>query len=158
VLYLDSSALIKNYLNETGTLKLQAALRKETEAGAAMFSSMLTYAELHAIVARKRREKTISEAAAAKVHDEFDDDWLFTFSGVEASSAVLGFVRRIVDASPLRGADALHLASALWVRDMSRLGVESKGFSREVTFVSCDRQLLAAARKQGIATFDPTET
>ncbi len=155
MLYLDSSALIKNYLNEMGTPKLQARLKHETEAGAALFSSVLTFAEIHAIVARKLREKTISEATAAKVHDEFDDDWLFTFGGVEASSAVLGFVRSIVDASPLRGADTLHLASALWVRDMSRLGVKSGSFSGELTFVSSDRQLLDAAKKQGIATFDP---
>jgi predicted nucleic acid-binding protein len=157
VLYLDSSALIKNYLNEPGTQKLQATLKRKTEAGAALFSSVLTYAEMHAIVARKLRETTISKTTAARIQEEFDDDWLFTFSGVEASSAVLGLVRSVVDASPLRGADALHLASALWVRDMSRLGVKSGSYSGELAFVSSDRQLLAAAKKQGIVTFDPTE-
>jgi predicted nucleic acid-binding protein len=156
VVYLDSSALIKNYLTEPGTPKLQAFLREQTQAGARLFSSVLTFAEMHAIVARKLRDNTIPKTTAVKIHDEFDDDWLFTFSGVEVNSAVLGFVRGLVDASLLRGADTLHLASALWVRDMARMGVKSGSYSGELTFVSSDRQLLLAAKKQGIVTFDPT--
>ncbi len=158
MLYLDSSALIKNYLTELGTPQLHAALEKETQAGAALFTSVLTYAEMHAIVARKLRESTISKATAAKTHDQFDEDWLFTLNGVEISSAVLGFVRKIVDASPLRGADTLHLASALLILDTARLGVKSQRYSGELTFVSSDKQLLAAARKQGIVTFDPADS
>jgi predicted nucleic acid-binding protein len=157
VLYLDSSALIKNYLTEPGTPQLHAALEKETRAGAALFTSMITYAEMHAIVARKFREGNISKTTASKTHNQFDEDWLFTLNGVEVSSAVLGFVRNVVDASPLRGADTLHLASALWIRDTARLGVKSQRYSGELNFVSSDKQLLAAAKKQGIVTFDPTE-
>jgi uncharacterized protein len=157
VLYLDSSALIKKYLVEPGTPELQARLEQETDAGAVVFSSGLTYAEMHAIVARRRREQNLSEAEAAVIHDRFDGDWVTSVTPVELSSAVLGFVRDIVKASPLRGADTLHLASALWLRDMTRLGVMPADYSGPLTFVSSDKQLLAAARKQKILTFDPSD-
>lgn len=157
MLYLDSSALIKNYLVEPGTSELQAKLKQEVEAGAAVFSSVLTYAEIHAIVARKLREKTLSETEAANIHDLFDGDWIFAVSPVDVNSGVLGFVRDVVKASPLRGADTLHLASALWLRDATRLGVKSGSNSGSLTFVSSDRRLLAAAEKQKIHAFDPAE-
>jgi predicted nucleic acid-binding protein len=157
VLYLDSSALIKNYIFEVGTPGIQARLTKETKTGAELFTSVLTYAEMHAIIARKLREGHLSKVDATRAHDQFDGDWRPAFTEVEVSRAVLGFVRTVVDASPLRGADTLHLASALWVRDTSRLGMKSGSLSGELTFVSSDRQLLSAARKQGILTLDPLE-
>jgi predicted nucleic acid-binding protein len=157
VLYLDSSALIKNYINELGTPELQARLRKETEAGTELFTSVLTYAEMHAIVARKFREGNLSKSNAAKTHDQFDEHWLSVFTQVEVSSTVLGFVREIVNVSTLRGADTLHLASALSVRDIARTGGKSETYASELTFLSSDKQLLAAAKKQGIVTFDPTQ-
>ena len=158
MLYLDSSALIKKYLVEPGTAELLARLKQETDVGAVIFSSGLTYAEMHAIVARKHREHGLSEMEASAIHDQFDEDWLTSVSQVELSSAVLGFVRDVVKASPLRGADTLHLASALWLRDMTRLGVKPGEYSGPLIFVSSDRQLLAAAKKQKILTFNPAET
>jgi predicted nucleic acid-binding protein len=157
VLYLDSSALIKKYFVEPGTPRLQAKLKQETEAGAILFSSGLTYAEMHASVARRQREDALSEMEADDIHDQFDRDWATAITRVELSSAVLAFVRDVVKASPLRGADTLHLASALWLRDSTRLGVKSGDNSGWFTFVSSDRQLLAAAKKQKILTFNPSE-
>jgi predicted nucleic acid-binding protein len=156
VLYLDSSALIKNYINEDGTLELQARLTRETAAGSEFFTSVLTYAEIHAIIARKFREGNLSKSNAARVHDQFEENWLSGFTQVEVSSAVLSFVRGIVNASSLRGADTLHLASALLVREMVRLRGKSRTLADELIFLSSDKQLLAAAEKQGIVTFDPT--
>jgi predicted nucleic acid-binding protein len=155
VLYLDSSALIKHYLLERGRWRLEARLKQETDAGAPIFSSVLTYAEIHAVLARKNRDDERSESEAAKIHDQFDGDWILTLSPVEISSGVLGFVRDIVKVSPLRGADTLHLASALWLRDMTRIGLKPGGRSGSLTFVSSNKQLLAAAEKQKIQVFNP---
>jgi predicted nucleic acid-binding protein len=156
VLYLDSSALIKNYIHEIGTPELQRRLNEETKRGIQLFTSVITYAEMHAIVARKLRENSLSKSIALNVHDQFDKHWLSAFTPVEVDRAVLHFVRGVVDASPLRGADTLHLASALWVRDTALTGVRAGGHADKLTFVSSDKQLLSAATNQGIAIFDPT--
>jgi predicted nucleic acid-binding protein len=155
VLYLDSSALIKLYFSEVGSARLEAALKQASDAGVRVFSSVLAYAEVHAAVARKSREERLSESRAATIHDRFDDDWVLAMSPVEASIGVLGFVRDILKSSPIRGADALHLASALWLRDASRLGSKPGSSAQSLTFVCSDGRLLDAAETQKLLVFDP---
>jgi predicted nucleic acid-binding protein len=158
VLYLDSSALIKHYQLEGGRSRLEARLKEATDDGTPIFSSVLTYAEIHAVLARRNRERNISELEAKKLHDQFDEDWAFTPSPVDANAGVLGFVRDIVKSSPLKGADALHLASALWLRDLSILKAGRSNNRKPLTFISADRQLLAAAEKNSLRTFDPEKS
>ena len=154
MLYLDSSALIKLYFAELGSSKLEAALKRARDAGVSVFSSVLAYAEVHAAVARKSREDGVSELRTAAIHDQFDKDWALAMSPVEASSGVLRFVRGIVKASQIRGADSLHLASALWVRDASHVSSKS-GIPTQLTFVCSDSRLLAAAENQKFPIFNP---
>jgi predicted nucleic acid-binding protein len=158
VLYLDSSALIKHYQLEGGRSRLEARLKEATDTGTSIFSSVLTYAEIHAVLARRNRERNISELEAKKVHDQFDEDWTFTLSPVDATAGVLGFVRDIVKSSPLKGADALHLASALWLRDTSILRTRQVSNPKPLVFISSDRQLLAAAEKNNLRVFDPEKS
>jgi predicted nucleic acid-binding protein len=155
VLYLDSSALIKHYQLEGGRSRLEAKLKEATNTGTSIFSSVLTYAEIHAVLARRNRERNISEPEAKRVHDQFDEDWIFTLSPVDATAGVLGFVREIVKNSPLKGADALHLASALWLRDMSIRRGKHGDDPKSLVFISSDKQLLTAAEKNSLRVFDP---
>jgi predicted nucleic acid-binding protein len=76
VLYLDSSALIKHYQKEPGTEALEGRLQMEAESSRSVFTSALTYAEIHATLARRTREKLLSLDEAALVHDRFDTDWV----------------------------------------------------------------------------------
>lgn len=158
MLYLDSSALIKHYQNEAGSEALEQRLQIEREKSQTTFTSALTYAEIHAIFARREREKLVSAEEAKNLHDQFDVDWLFELTAVELAVGVLGFVRTIVKAHPLRGTDAVQMASALWLRDRARLRVGSGQDDREVEFSSCDRQSCLAAQKFGLAVFNPQAT
>jgi hypothetical protein len=54
---------------------------------------MLTYAEIHAIIARREREKLLSVNEANELHDQFDVDWNYELTPVELAVGVLGFVR-----------------------------------------------------------------
>ena len=74
----------------------------------------------------------------------FEVDWS-TVLRIPLNEEVLSHVPHLCSRHPLRGADALQLASAamLVAREI------------EVTFASSDRRLLEAARSEGIATFDP---
>jgi predicted nucleic acid-binding protein len=155
VLYLDSSVLIKHYQNEVGSEALERKLRVERENSRIVFTSVLTYAEIHAIIARRRREQLLTTKEAEELHDRFDADWAFELSPVELAGEVLASIRGIVGAHPLRGADVIHLASALWLRDTARLGAGPSKSDREVEFSSSDRQLCIAARKFRLEVFNP---
>lgn len=153
MLYLDSSALVKHYQKESGTEAMESMLELEAENSRAVFTSVLTYAEIHAILARRTREKFLSVGEASVIHDRFDADWVLSWSPIALDVGVLGFVPAIVKAHPLRGADAVHLASALWLRDAGRL---SKKFGEEgIIFASADRQLTTAAQKHDLEVFNP---
>jgi len=155
VLYLDTSALIKRYQNEQGTGALNARLRKEAKGLRSVFTSVLTYAEIHAVFARRAREKLLSAGEAAVVQDEFDADWALSISPIELGTGVLAFVRDLVGGFPLRGADAIHLASALWLRDMASLGMKVDQYTGPLVFVSSDQQLAKAAAKSHLEVFNP---
>jgi uncharacterized protein len=158
VLYLDSSALIKHYLAERGTQALNAKLDDEEKNFRSPFTSVLTYAEVHAALARLKKEGQLRPDEAVGIQDRFDSDWVFTISPIDCGPGVLGFVRNIVAEAPLRGADAVHLASALWLRDMARTGVRTGHYTGPLVFASSDQQLLKAAHKHQIEVFNPEKT
>lgn len=155
MLYLDSSALIKRYQNERGTEALNTRLQEEAKGLRSVFTSVLTYAEIHAALARRARENLLSPEEAAVVQDEFDADWVLSIGPIELGTNVLGLVRDIVRGFALRGADAIHLASALWLRDMGRLGLKVDQYTGPLVFVSSDKQLVRAASKHKMEVFDP---
>jgi predicted nucleic acid-binding protein len=155
VLYLDSSALFKRYQKEQGTEALNSRLRKEARGLRSVFTSVLTYAEIHAAFARRAREKLLSAGEAAAVQDEFDADWALSIGPIELGTAVLASVRNLVRAFPLRGADAIHLASALWLRDMAGVRMKTDQYTGPVVFVSSDQQLAKAAAKSHLEVFNP---
>ena len=155
MLYLDSSALIKRYQNEPGTDALNARLQEEARGRRAAFTSVLTYAEIHAALARRARDQLLSPEDAAVISDQFDADWVLSLGPIELGTNVLGFVRDVVRGVSLRGADAIHLASALWLRDMARLGVKADQYTGPLVFVCSDKQLARAASKHKLEVFDP---
>lgn len=155
MLYLDSSALIKHYQNEQGSEALERRLEAERGNSRIVFTSVLTYAEIHAIIARRTREGYLSAKKGNELHDRFDTDWVLELSPVELAVGVLGFVRRIVKEHFLRGADAIHLASALWLRDAAKLRAGPGKYDSEVEFSSSDQRLCNAAQRFGLQVFDP---
>ncbi len=155
MLYLDSSALIRHYQNEEGSEALEKRLQTERENSRIIFTSVLTYAEIHANIARRRREQLLSAKEAGDLHERFDADWVFELSPVDLSVGVLAFVRGIVEAHPLRGAHVIQLASALWLRDAARLGAGPAKYDRELEFSASDRQLCITARNFGLKVFNP---
>ena len=154
MLYLDSSALIKHYQKEDGTAALERRLQSERENPRIVFTSVLSYAEIHAIFGRRRREQFLTTREAEELHDRFNEDWVFEISPVELAVGVLSFVESIAKSHPLRGADVIHLASALWLRDAARLGANLSKYDRKVEFSSSDRQLCIAAGKYGLEVFN----
>ena len=71
---------------------------------------------------------------------QVEAEWM-AFVLVEVTDNVLKSARRLVERYPLRGFDAIHVASALGLR--KELGVE-------LTFVAADRRQIEAARAEGL--------
>jgi len=56
VLYLDSSALAKKYILEKGSEAIQQRITAQTGADAIPFTSILTYAEILSVFARRAKK------------------------------------------------------------------------------------------------------
>jgi predicted nucleic acid-binding protein len=134
--YLDTSALAKWYLNETGSEAFEAFMRAQ---GPASISS-LTAVEFRCLLARRRRAGSIRPGDETRVYATFEDDVQQAFLLLHAveDRQILEAVRvlELASAVPLRSLDALHLAVA---RDL--------GAHRVAT---ADRVLAAGAEALGM--------
>jgi uncharacterized protein len=142
ILFLDTSALAKLYLAESGSDRMRDAAMSERPVAA----SHLAFAEIHATFARRVREALLLAAEVEELRRRFAEDWE-ELTQVPIGAAVLALVPGLCERHPLRGGDALQLASALL---LAQGGIE-------VTFACSDRRLLDAAAAEGLATFDPAQ-
>jgi predicted nucleic acid-binding protein len=152
MLYLDSSALVKRYVQEEGS----KAVISRFERGETIYTSVLSFAEVHAAIGRKYREKKLSANEKKKFVDEFQADWLFNLSILELTSATMSALPSLCEQYSLKASDAVHLSAAIWLKDSIR--VHGKGFeaSGHITeFGVSDRQLGEAALKCGFQVFNP---
>jgi predicted nucleic acid-binding protein len=138
--YFDTSALIKRFVEESGSKRVDAVLAREP----IVATSKVAYAEVHAGLARKLREKALTATAYRKTSRTFDTDWR-AYVRVELADPLLLIVRDLVRRHPLRGFDAIHLASAM--RLQHQLG-------EEIRMIASDDRLLTAAEEEGLRTLD----
>ena len=108
--YFDTSALVKQYLQEAGSKMVLELLKT----GDKVYTASLTYAETHAAFSRRTREGRLTRETTRKLTLRFDEDWE-SYDSVIMSEDVLSLARQMLYRHPLRSADAIHLASALLV-------------------------------------------
>jgi predicted nucleic acid-binding protein len=138
ILYLDTSALLKKYFKEFGSEKVIEKWKVATE----IVISSVAYAEAMASFHRKRRETHISTKIFAAILDSFQRDWE-SFIRIEVTDDLNECIYRITAAYPLRGFDAIHLASAILI---------NKSIPDDFWFACFDAILLQAARGEGLET------
>ena len=136
MLYLVTSALVKLYVQEPLSQELTAAV-DEAEAVA---TSLLAYAEVRAAFARARREARLSPQAYRHIVDAFVEDWT-CYIAVEVTDHLVKAAGELAAARALRGYDAMHLASALSLRDR---------VSSPMMFLAFDRELSVAAKREAL--------
>jgi predicted nucleic acid-binding protein len=143
LIYLDTSALVKKYVMETGTDRVRALIKDEK----GIITSKLTYAEICASFARKYREGGIEKRYYQKALMSFMNDWESLIL-VEVREELFPLIRKLTEAYPLRGADAIHLSSAIWIGEM---------IGEKLTFVASDTNLLNTAIREGLKMINPDE-
>ncbi len=143
--FLDTSALVKRYVQETGTAWLQALTHPA--AGHAHFIARITQAETVAAVTRRERGGHIAPADAATALADFQYDFVRQYLIVEISGGLVAHAATLVRRHVLRGYDAVQLAAALEVQDNTST----------LVLVSADDELNAAAIAEGMAVENPNK-
>lgn len=111
ILYLDSSAFLKLYVDEPES----AAVRAAVEAAQAVFVHLIGYAELRAALAKAVRMGRLPESELAYQVARLDCDW-DTVRVVGVDEAMVRRAGELAQTYGLRGYDSLHLAAAEAIR------------------------------------------
>ncbi len=111
ILYLDTSSLVKLYVEEDESSKVDA-LVKLSEVTA---TSIIAYAEARAAFARRFREKAFEKVTYDRIKEHFDGDWARYFI-LNVTGDLVGLAGDLAEKHSLRGFDSIHLASALTLR------------------------------------------
>lgn len=101
--------------------------------------SSLSQVEITSAICRRQREGTVSLEQKDRVLQALPLDF-GSWINVEVSQPVLREASSLLERHPLKAADAIQLASALYLRDQAET---------EVTFGSFDQRLNDAAREEG---------
>jgi len=144
ILYLDTSALVKRYFHEPFSDDVIFRWKSATQ----IVTSFVAYAETMASLYRKKREARLGDTLIRKTIDAFHRDWE-SFIRVEINDALNGYIDHVVERYPLRGFDAIHLASAIVIHER---------FPEDFIFSCFDDNLGRAAQSEGLETFPPIKT
>lgn len=144
-LYLDTSALLKLFVEEDGSARVRS-LAGGQKGAAVLLASRLGYTEASVSLARMVHLGRIPPAELPGHLGALADFWDQSIQEVDITEAVLEDARQLAQRFPLRTYDAIHLASAREARTMLR-GV----FDGEVRFLAFDEALQHAAHEVGFA-------
>lgn len=136
-IFLDTSALAKRYVQEPGSGELTELLTSNTSE---IFISTLAFVEFASAMGRKLRNKEIAEAEVTEAIEEFEKDWHQVFAKIPLEDMLAETASAIALQYSLKGADAVHLASA------QVAGAE--------LFVASDNRLLRVVKKMGINSYN----
>ena len=144
--YLETSALVKLYVQESGTERMLALATRSNENRLAVLA--LSRIELRSAVRRRERNGEIPPLVAAQLLDAFKRHLEARFVSQIVTDFVLDVASTLVDRHALRAYDAVQLAG--YVALQGSTGTD------EPVFVCSDLVLLSAARHEGIPVLDPT--
>lgn len=143
--YLDSSAWLKRYFLEPGSARISRLFEMEKE----LTSSVLGYVEVVSALARQQKSRNFDELNLAEIRKDLKEDWN-NLTGLPVTDETVERAVVLTDRHRLRGADAVHLATVLGLSD------SIAGLNKSVVFVASDRELLEAARREGLSVEDPS--
>lgn len=146
MVYLDTSALAKWYLNEPRSEDFARWIQEEDE----VWISTLTMVEMRCLLARRRRSGELGagfeERAFATFREDVDRVYLF-LQPVEDGTvhAALGLIDRLAE-HPLRTLDAIHLSIA---RDLQAEGLATADGVMSEAAEALDLEVVWFGRKPG---------
>jgi uncharacterized protein len=142
VYYFDTSALIKRYAQEQGTIWVTGITN--CNAGHDLNTVSLTGPEMIAAFFRKARGGMITRAQAVRLAHNFRVDWQQQYQVLIVSEGIINRAMTVAETYALRGYDSVHVAAALELHQHRQaIGLPA------LTFVSADIEQLQAAQAEG---------
>jgi predicted nucleic acid-binding protein len=137
ILYFDSSALVKRYVEEQGSSDVLDWMDASELNG----TVLLTRVEVAAAITRAVRRQIVSQEDARQFLELFHKEWSH-FTRLPITEPLVARADALACEHNLRGYDAVHLAAALNWQELLDL---------PVTIVTYDKELARAARALGMA-------
>ena len=146
--YFDSSALVKYYVQETGTAWVQTLIAPNV--GNETLTAIVTGPEIVAALTCRVRTGLTTQADATVAINAFRYDFQTRYNPIAISPNIILQAMRLAERHGLRGYDSIQLACAVTVN----AGFIS-GSIIPLTFISADAALNQAALAEGLIVDDP---
>ncbi len=134
--YLDTSSLVKLYVEEGGSFKVETLV----ESAEFTATSIVAYAEARAAFSRRFREKAFTQKEYNLIRKSFDKDW-GSYLILNVTGETIRLAGNLAEKHGLRGFDSIHLASAVILR---------RELFLPVTFSCFDENLQKASEREGL--------
>lgn len=141
IAYLDSSALVKRYVEEAGSSEVAELLEQAELVGTAV----ITRVEVAAALSKAIRARSLSREEADAAFRAMQLDWE-SLVRLQLTELLISRAAWLAWQHGLRGYDATHLAAALLWSEM---------LGEPIAVATYDRQLWKVARDTGLQTFPP---
>jgi predicted nucleic acid-binding protein len=141
--FLDTSTVVKRYVQESGTAWVQALAAPMVRHS--LFVVRITLAETVAAITRRERGGSITPHDAATAVADFQLDFARQYRVVEVSPGLVAQAATLARRHGLRGYDAVQLAAVL----------EIHATDASMTLLSADAELNTAALAEGLLVDDP---
>ena len=146
--FIDSSALVKRYVPETGSSWIQSITDRATSNYLGV--TRITWVEVNSAFARRQREGSLEVDELNIIEQKFRYDFFNQYDIIEVDRPICEVAGQLVLKHLLRAYDAVQLASALRCR--SGL-TQTPG--TQLVFVSADNRLLNIAQTESLVTDNP---
>jgi predicted nucleic acid-binding protein len=135
ITYLDTSTLVKLYVQESKSEEVKNLVARSN----AVATSLIAYAEARAAFARRYREKAFTKAQFKKLKDYLEKDWSHLLV-IMVSKEIALSAGNLAEKHELRGFDAIHLASAITIK---------QELQSPIVFSCADQKLQKASMREG---------
>ncbi len=142
--FLDTSALVKLYVQEPGTDRLLPLISDRPENRFAVLA--IAAVEIRSAIRRRQRAGDIETEAATAILENVQSHLETRFIRQAVNETVIDSALEMIDRYTLRAYDAVQLAGCLVL-----CAITAELF----TFICSDHQLLEAARSEQLRVFDP---
>jgi predicted nucleic acid-binding protein len=144
--FVDTSAVAKRYISEAGTAWVLSWILPSSRN--VIIIAEIASVEIVSLLTRRQNEGTIDTEISTLIQGNFllhvEEEYLI----VPIESAMLVDARELIRKYKLRILDSIQLVSAIRAKAL---------LSEPITFVSADKNLLAAAAAEGFAVDNPND-
>ncbi len=148
--YLDTSALSKRYVQESGAAWVR--LLADPAAGHTLLTARITMVEIYSALARRKREGSVPPADCQTALQAFTTHSAAEYDFVELNLNIVAHARILLERHPLRAYDAVQLASAI----VAHQTLQTANLAPPI-FLSADDRLNTAAIAEGLVVDNPND-